>query len=759
MLCNIPQELRNYKQWICWKYQKTRENKKATKVPFSPITGFEIGHNSSELFGSFEEACKVSHMFNGVGFFLTKEDPFSFIDLDDTNGNQEILNFQKDVYNRFDSYSEVSPSGNGLHIIVKGEVPSGVNSKQYKTEIYSNMRYMTMTGCIYRNAQIKDCNQLLNVLHKFLKPAKIDNNLYYSGLAAPKYKNEEIIAIATTATNSEKFNDLFFDGNWQKYYPSQSEADFALVNILAFYSENKAQIQELFLSSKLGQREKSRAPYRIKYMLDRCFDNKLPPVDITEIKQKIETIIKKPEDEKEQKKPKPEKKVTFATPPPGIIGELAQYIYKQSPRPVAEIALVGAIGLIAGIVGRAYNISGTGLNQFILVLGQTGVGKEAIAKGIDKLMAEVIKAVPSATSFIGPGEIASGQALAKYLSGTSNSFVSVVGEFGLYLQQMASINAPPYLASLRRTLLDLYNKSGESNVVRPSIYSDKQNNTNAILAPAVTILGESTPEKFYEGLHEGMISEGLLPRFLIVEYYGNRSALNESHLHVKPTQELIEKMSALCAHAQMLNSQDRTIQVQSDKDSIFTFKQFDKYCDRKINNSEREIRRQLWNRAHIKALKLAALVAVGYNPFNPIITVDVAKWSIELIMNDVENMLKRFERGEIGVVNEESNQIDAMVKAIKEYAQGSWEEIRRYLPASCKLLFDDRVIPLTYLMRRLVNVRLFSKDRRGATLSIKLTIKTLQDTGYIQELSKADISKKYGTTSVSYAITNLNILE
>lgn len=324
---------------------------------------------------------------------------------------------------------------------------------------------------------------------------------------------------------------------------------------------------------------------------------------------------------------------------------------------------------------------------------------------------------------------------------------------------MASANAPPYLASLRRLLLDLYNKSGENNVLRQSIYSDKQNNTQQILAPSVTILGESTPEKFYEGLHEGMISEGLLPRFLIVEYYGNRPALNEKHLTIKPTRELVEKMSALCAHAQMLNSQDKAIQVLSDKDAEITFKQFDKYCDKKINNSEREVKRQLWNRAHIKALKLAALVAVGHNPFNPVIDSVIARWAIELVIVDVENMLKRFDSGEIGVANDEESQLNAMVKAIRDYHLSTWEENRAYLSENCRPLFNDKVIPLTYLMRRLVNIRLFAKDRRGATLSIKLTLKTLQETGYIQEISKADIAKKYGTSTVSYMVTNLNILE
>ncbi|WBF76965.1 hypothetical protein PSV3_00263 [Septimatrevirus PSV33] len=193
-------------------------------------------------------------------------------------------------------------------------------------------------------------------------------------------------------------------------------------------------------------------------------------------------------------------------------------------------------------------------------MAPTGTGKEAIASGIDKLMAQVIRTVPAASDFIGPGEIASSQAIIKYMSRGPTSFVSLVGEFGIYLQQMASVNAPPHLIGLRRFLLDAYNKSGEGKVLRPSIYSDKDKNTAAVLAPSFTLLGESTPEKFYEGLHEGLISEGLLPRFTMIEYHGERPALNPGHLSAQPSFELIDRLSTLCAHALMLNSQHKAIQ-------------------------------------------------------------------------------------------------------------------------------------------------------------------------------------------------------
>jgi hypothetical protein len=123
----------------------------------------------------------------------------------------------------------------------------------------------------------------------------------------------------------------------------------------------------------------------------------------------------------------PDKRVVV---PPGLLGEIAQFIYAAAPRPVPEIALAAAIGLMAGICGRAYNVSNTGLNQYILLLAKTGMGKEGMAAGIDKLIHAVKQQVPPIDEFIGPSHIASGQALVKYVHKKSQCFVSILGEFG-----------------------------------------------------------------------------------------------------------------------------------------------------------------------------------------------------------------------------------------------------------------------------------------------------------------------------------------
>lgn len=763
---NIPHEMRIYPQWVVWRYEDT-DSKKPTKVPYSAKTGHLASVTDPNTWAGFDECVNAmsSGWYAGIGFVLTENDPYSFIDLDDTEGNQTALDRQIKIFNEFNSYAERSPSGSGLHIIVKGAIPSG--RRRSFIEVYSSLRYMTMTGDVYRNAPINDCNELLNVLWGQMGQGSVAV-AHYAGLAEAKETDEQVYNRAIAAANGDKFAELFA-GKWEGMYQSQSEADFALVDIIAFYTQNRAQISRMFRASGLGQRDKAKRDDYVSYMLNKCFDRMLPPVDVDGLRNKLDEAIAKKEaadraaalSQNSEATPHPkapapnlsEVSKVYSV-PPGLVGEIAQYIYAQAPRPVPEIALAGALGLVAGIVGRAYNISGTGLNQYVLLLAPTGTGKEAIASGIDKLMAQVIRTVPAASDFIGPGEIASSQAIIKYMSRGPTSFVSLVGEFGIYLQQMASVNAPPHLTGLRRFLLDAYNKSGEGKVLRPSIYSDKDKNTAAVLAPSFTLLGESTPEKFYEGLHEGLISEGLLPRFTMIEYHGERPALNPGHLSAQPSFELIDRLSTLCAHSLMLNSQHKAIHVQTDATARELFQQFDAHCDANINTSDREVRRHLWNRAHVKALKLAGIIAVGCNPYDPTITADVASWAINLVVADVRNLLARFDAGEIGIDNDETKQLAKVIATVKDFVVSPWPDVAKYAGEGMSNLHSNRIVPYSYVQRRLAAVAVFRKDRIGASGAIKRALKTLCERGDLQEVSRATLAKDYGTSAVAYMVAH-----
>lgn len=795
---NIPAELRQLKQWCCWKYEDVGAAK-PTKVPYQP-NGWKASTTDASTWSMFENCFNAFSMgsYSGIGFIFSDNDPYSFIDLDDAEGDDAVIQRHLKVYHEFDSYAEVSPSGMGLHIIVKGVVASG--RRRSKIEIYSNQRYATMTGNLYgKQTAINDCQAQLTQLWEQMGSGPVAQSLY-KGDEKEHSSDDQIITQATAAVNGDKFQKLH-TGGWQDLYSSQSEADFAYIDILAFYTQNRNQITRIFRNSALGQRDKAKRNDYVAGMITRSFDRMLPPIDFDGMKNALEDKLAKdqlklplgvsdngnptafdagndgsnpstPTNGSVAQRLEPaahnglvvgSNPTTSTTTnlPPGLLGEIASFIYQAAPRPVPEVALAAAIGLLAGITGRAYNISGTGLNQYVLLLAMTGAGKEAAASGINKLMNTIKMQVPTSTGFIGPSEISSGPALFKHLGNTSQSFVSLLGEFGLRLQAMSAPGANGSEVSLRRMFLELYNKSGYNDVLQSSVYSKKEDNTSAVSSPSFSILGESTPERFYGSLTEDMISEGLLPRFMIIEYKGNRPPHNENHTAVIPSFSLIERLAALAAQCETVNHSNprRVINVLQSPEATKMLNDFDKYSDAKINKSNKEVIRQLWNRAHLKVLKLSALIAVGENMVAPTITAENMLWAASMIQADIAALTERFEAGEIGGNSFEIKQANEIIRMIKDYTTSPYENISKYMPPKSTNLHTDKIIPYAYLSKRLIAIAAFRTDKSGATFAIKRAIQNLIDNDRIKELGKVWTNEKYGTSQRCFVVADLSILD
>lgn len=766
---DIPAELRAIPAWVCWRYEDIGAAK-PTKVPYDPKSDKHAAVDNPATWSSYDLVVSKAKEYSGIGFVFSNNDPYSFIDLDDTSGDQAALDRQIKIYREFCSYSEISPSGKGLHIIVRGVVPAG--RRRSHIEIYSSQRYATMTGNVYNDKPIEDRQSILISLWEQMG-AGAPATLLYTGDTKEQFNDDEIVKQAKSATNGIKFETLF-TGKWQDLYQSQSEADYALIDIIAFYTQNKKQIERIFHKSALS-RDKSRLRKSyLNQMILKSFDRMLPPLDFDGFKNALEAKqleLKLAAGSSSGKTADFESvnAVSITAPaanevakgstiaiPPGLLGELAQFIYQAAPRPVPEIALAAAIGLMAGITGRAYNISGTGLNQYVLILAATGSGKEAAALGIDRLMNTIKLQVPTSANFIGPSQIASGQALVKYFAKISQCFVSILGEFGLRLERMSSHNASSSEKMLKEVLLDLYNKSGHGQVYHKSVFADAEKTINSTDSPALTILGESTPERFYSALNEDMISEGLLPRFMIMEYNGIRPPLSETHLQAIPSFNLTERLASLVANVEIVMHGKRVINVLSSSEASVALKSFDKFADNQINGTNKEVLRQLWNRAHIKVLKLSALVAVGINMSDPVIEASYVTWAIGLVQSDIRALSAKFEAGEIGVNTFETKQIAEMIRMFKEYVTEPWEKVNKY--SKHRLMYDAKVIPYAYISRRLIATASFRLDKNGSTVAIKRALQNLIDGDKIREAAKPYLVKEFGTSQRCFIISDVDLI-
>src|SRR5690606_13525509 len=120
-----------------------------------------------------------------------------------------------------------------LHIIIKAAIPAG--RRRNCVELYSSERYMTMTGDVYNDKPIEYRQELASSLWAQMRGNT--NVGSYDGNAPQTLEDAQIIERARSAANGEKF-DALRSGRWSDYYPSQSEADFAFIDIIAFYTQN-----------------------------------------------------------------------------------------------------------------------------------------------------------------------------------------------------------------------------------------------------------------------------------------------------------------------------------------------------------------------------------------------------------------------------------------------------------------------------------------------------------------------------------------
>lgn len=250
----IPQVLRELKHWVCWQAVKDeRSHSGISKKPIDPLTGKNARSNDPSTWTDFETALKASQRFSGLGFMFGGSGCFG-VDLDDISEELESYregraNIVSEFVNTLQSYAEVSQSGTGIHIICKGSLPKG-GRRRGKVEMYDTGRFFVMTGRpISEYADITDCTERIRPLHeKYIGGGK-EPTPNIRPAAVPQTA-DEILRAALNSKNGAKFKALYSGDT--SGYGSQSEADMALCNMLAFWTGCDAEkMDALFRSSGL----------------------------------------------------------------------------------------------------------------------------------------------------------------------------------------------------------------------------------------------------------------------------------------------------------------------------------------------------------------------------------------------------------------------------------------------------------------------------------------------------------------------------
>lgn len=262
----IPAAMREAARWVVWQYE-VRDGKR-TKVPHTPGKG-QAKSTDPATWVTFEEACQAEEFYSGIGFVLG--DGWLGLDADHVRDPDtgEWLPGILDEIKSVQSYAELSPSKTGAHVITFGTKPGDRSRAAGEVwEMYDRGRFFTVTGDHIPGTPLdvrEPAPGSLEAIYekigrtKEMQQAPRAKTPTPRSTAAPDLTDAEIIEKCQSAANAAKFNALWRGDT--SGYGSHSEADLALCSILAFYSQDPAQLERLVRQSGLYREKWDRTDY------------------------------------------------------------------------------------------------------------------------------------------------------------------------------------------------------------------------------------------------------------------------------------------------------------------------------------------------------------------------------------------------------------------------------------------------------------------------------------------------------------------
>jgi replicative DNA helicase len=293
---SIPKELEELKtlpQWVCYKLQpdpKPDDPEHKKKLPINPHTGKAAKADDPSTFGSYEDAQEKYYSSNGyldgVGFELGASG-YCGIDLDDVIEDGKLDPRAEEIVKSLDSYTEVSPSGKGLHILTRSAALDKTGYKKEKDDVFvievyrpipkdpltatkegeiDGGRYLTVTGKVWGTPKpiAERTDQVKSLINRYFTekkatPEKKPEPAAQKNTPKPAESSISDSDLLQKMFNSAKGDDItaLWSGDMAAYGNDHSRATLALINHLAYWTNGDAgRMDSLYRQSALYESEK-----------------------------------------------------------------------------------------------------------------------------------------------------------------------------------------------------------------------------------------------------------------------------------------------------------------------------------------------------------------------------------------------------------------------------------------------------------------------------------------------------------------------
>ena len=670
---NIPQRLTELNQWVSWKFEKN--NAGFTKVPISAKTGHKASTTTSRDWSSFDVALSQfqdDRVLAGIGFVFTSDDCFTGIDLDACLDESGQFIWGKDIVNLLNTYTEISPSGRGVKLVVEGSKPPHVGcqrkglgpDKSGQIEVYDHARFFTITGRRLSDAyaEITAKQDELTEVCQYFWPEKSQQTSPSTDRSEDCPDEVKRRAIAYLDAMPPAISGS--GGHSQTYAAATAlvhgfglEPGVALAILTQHYNPRCVPSwSDKELQHKISQATTKPHDRPFGWLRDENTLQSMDDVDLSQFSVRSDAEIEADEDlpstptcSIEDPGPLPERLLRI----PGFVNEVVDHCLDTAPYPNPVMAFCGALALQAFLAGRRVRDPGDNrTNLYLLGLAHSAAGKDWPRKLNVRILQEIGVVDQTGERF------ASGEGLQDALHLTP-AMLYQTDEIDGLLQSISKSKDARY-EQIMSTLLTMYSSA---NSIYPMRRKAGKEAAGVINQPSLVIFGTAIPNHYYEALSDRMLTNGLFARMLIFEC-GRRGRGQEPKIRDIPdsileTAQWWEDFRPGAGNLVDWNLTPAIVHHNEEASGLLVEARVNAEIQyEKAEESNDSVGTTVWGRVSEQTRKLALLHAISRNHLAPIINADSARWAIEVVEHQTRRMLF--------MANDHvsHNDFDAMAKAV-----------------------------------------------------------------------------------------------